>query len=161
MTYNIERLETLHANLVLESKLGKHDQGSWGKITSWLGEKFNWPNNPEGRGGNWTAVSCPSTACAAGWTTIDAGAKMLFNVQDLEENGEVTAGHCVLPDGSIRDIELYAAELLGITDEDERNLLFSGSTNTEEVLAYIDEMLIAAKHDRTWFEQRQMQDAVR
>jgi hypothetical protein len=155
MTYNIERLEALHENISREAALGKHDQGSWGKITSWLGEKFNWPSQSDG--GSFVAVSCPTTACAAGWTVINEKARMLFNTNDLNAQGSATAGHCVLPNGEIKDIEMYAAELLGITDDDERNDLFSGGTETDYVLRSIQEIIVAAKHDRTWREQRRLQ----
>lgn len=152
--YNLERLEKLRAEIEFEARLGKHDQSTWGIFFGKVTEKFKWPGGTRD-GGQWAAVSCPTSACAAGWTTIGAGAKMLVAVGLNSDEARGSASHVVTKDGVVRDISEYAAELLGL-DEYEQSRLFSGDPTTEETLYNIDELICAAKHGRTWYEQRRL-----
>lgn len=150
--YNIERLEKLRTEVEYEGKKGKHDQGSWGTFIGKVQKKLKW----DGGDGptQWAAISCPSSACAAGWTVINEKAQMLMG---LTEDGRVSnsASHCVTADGQVKPIETYAAELLGL-DPHERDRLFAASPSTRQTLYSIDQLICAAKHNRTWAEQRRM-----
>lgn len=146
--YNLERLENLRVKVEAEAKLGKHDQSWWGKFWGDAAETFHWDGE-----GDYGAVSCPSSACAAGWTTVNEGAKMLVEYSKATGRFSTEASHCLLLDGSVRNISDYAAELLGL-DRAEANILFDGSPSSRETLRNIDELIIAAKHGRTWHQQQ-------
>lgn len=150
--YNIERLEKLRTEVEFEGKKGKHNQGSWGKFFGKVQEKFKW-NGGDGPT-QWAAISCPSSACAAGWTVINEKARMLMSMNG-EGRVNDSASYCLTADGKVVRIETYAAELLGL-DPSERDKLFAPSPSTRETLHSIDELICAAKHDRTWAEQRRM-----
>lgn len=148
MTYNVERLERLGDDIKHEAELFKHDQGTWGRFRGTV-EKLI-----KHEGTTWASVTCPTAACAAGWTVIGQDAAMLFPASAVGQrlSGDVTTGYCLTTQGEVRDIEEYAAELLGLDDAARRHLFFGCST-TEEVLAAIDMLIVAAKHDRSWEEQ--------
>lgn len=148
--YNLKRLEQLRNSVAYEASRGKHDQGTWGRFVGKVKEKFDWPDN-----GTFAAVSCPTSACAAGYTTLAAGAKMLIEFNERTGRADSTANFVLTKDGEVRGISNYAAELLGI-DVDESQILFSGSPTSRETLANIDQLICAAKHGRTWIEQRRM-----
>lgn len=154
MPYNVERLERLRDEIEHESTLGKHDQGTWGNF------KGSIDGLPIREGGRFAQISCPSAACAAGWTVINEKARMLVGAEELLRKGEASASHCITAGGDLRSIDMYAAELLGL-DNDEQNLLFAGHHSTEEVLHMIDQLIVAAKHGRSWRDQRLMEQAAR
>lgn len=147
-TYNVERLKKLRKQIQTEADLGRHDQGVWGRFYGRVNKLFN------NGGMEFAAVRCPSAACAAGWTVINEKARMLFNPDELRHGEESTTTQCLTVDGTVRDIPSYAGELLGLLDED--RWLFDGGHTTEDVLEYLDQLIVAAVHDRTWTEQRQM-----
>jgi hypothetical protein len=148
MPYNVPALRKLRDNIEREAGLGKHNQGSWGLYRGRVLQESLFPFD----GTNYLPVSCPTTACAAGWTVTGAGARMLFDADSVKHGG-ATAEYCLTKDGDVEFIETHAAEILGLP-RDDRLRLFAGDTTTEQVLGYIDEIIVAAMHNRTWNEQR-------
>jgi|SRR5882757_2990659 len=151
--YNLPRLLQLRESIAVEAGLGKHYQGSWGQFVGKVKETFNWPD-----GGLMAAVSCPTSACAAGWTTMGAGAKMLVDMDVRTGKASGSAEHVLTKDGEVRRISEYAAELLGL-DSNEQARLFSAEPSTRETLHSIDQLIVAAKHKRTWWDQIDMERA--
>ena len=98
-------------------------------------------------------VSCPTTACVAGWVGSLTGHRMLFPaISDLSENrsalGEVfqTTDYFLTPDGTRRRIPEVAAEILGL-DEERAGWLFNGYRTKAGVLWALDQM---AAGDFNW-----------
>lgn len=145
--YNIERLVQLREAVVYEVTQDAHDQRMRGRFTGRVAETFGWG------GSRYAPVSCPSSACAAGWTVVDAKAKMLFHKSPIDDMVDGVSEWCVTTDGDVRPIRDYAAELLGL-DEDEADTLFAADPSSRQTLKNIEQIIVAAKHGRTWQQQR-------
>lgn len=150
VTYNVERMKKLRKQVEFEAKLDKHDQSVWGRFYGRINKLF------DSGGQEFAAVTCPSAACAAGWTVINAKAAMLFNADELRRGDDAMATLCLTRGGQVRDIQSYAAELLGLLSEDK--WLFKPGHSTEDVLRYLDELIVAGMHNRTWQEQRELME---
>jgi hypothetical protein len=145
MTYNLPALKKLYQSIQQEN----HDQSVWGKFSGR-------PDALEDGPAQWNygyGVSCPTAACAAGWTVVNEGAKMLFDRHGLEMWGYVQSASCITADGEYRTISDYAQEILGLSYR-EVTALFDGSTSTEQVLSYLGELMAAAQHNMSWEEFR-------
>lgn len=147
--YNLPRLEKLRTEVEREGQRGKHNQSSWGRFWGSVSKKFSWGGDEYAAVGRraMMAPACRSSACAAGWTVLNEGGQMLF---------EGSSAELVLTKkGEVEDIQKHAAALLGL-DYVEASRLFSASPSTEQTLYNIDELICAAKHGRTWSDQRRL-----
>ena len=88
------------------------------------------------------SLSCPTTACVAGWTGTLTGYRMLFPVTSpelMDPFESFTADYFLTPDGERRPISEVAKEILGL-DRERADWLFNGYRTREGVLWALDQM---------------------
>jgi len=155
--YNIPALKKLRATIVAAAKAGTHDQASWGKLS-----RDDMDNADEIESGTyygepvkWLTASCPTTACAAGWTVVNSGAQLAFKEEllNLRVDGSIVTDYCVLPNKSVRNVKDYATEILGLGWSEADELFFTCKTS-DEVIKLIDEILRADAHKKDLYEWR-------
>lgn len=151
-TYNIELLEQVRDIIAEESK---HNQASWAEVSRQVAEQAL-IDGPSGR--EYVEVACPTAACVAGWAVSLVGAKMIVSRTAMlcTRSSTINVDAC-LNDGQIVTIASLAREKLGLTSA-EADALFAAEWSNEEVLKNLNDILVAAKHDRKW-EIRWVSDA--
>lgn len=151
MTYNIDALKRLRDNILLEAEAGRHDQGDWAYVR-WSQEVAA-ALKPMRVGTSQVTrlvVACPTAACAAGHTVLEAGAKMVLDLERVgtpEDGDVVSCDQCITADGDVRGVSEYARELLGLSII-EADTLFHSTNTTEVVVEYIDHLLGRAEQCR-------------
>lgn len=144
-----ERAAVVH-DLIMEDT-SSWQQSHWGLLSSrYVTDIVREPKN----GGRWTEVSCPTTACVAGWTTALAGDHMVvsgFTAEQLKQGGgNITADYVFTAAGELREVGPRGMELLGLKD----NWLFQGGRTYREVLYALEE-LAEGKPPSCLYESRQ------
>lgn len=144
--YNVPLLEAVRDMVAAENGL-RHEQGLWASIKT--GDRKVLDTFVNDTGERFVKVSCPTTACVAGWAATLSGAKLLVEAFDYQDHSTVSASAVLTPEGDVRAISGYARQRLGLTIE-EADALFCGSGTTEEVLEALDDIIMAAKHGQKW-----------
>lgn len=86
---------------------------------------------------------CGTACCVAGHGVLAKGAKLTdFTIFEVVEGFDLTTSYVVTADGETRDIQLYAADLFGISDEQAYRLFYG-----ENGLALIRAMVTALEAD--------------